>query len=69
MKPMTSRFPKPERTFRILLTLFHAIETVCKVLALLISNLEYYKDTRSQEVRMFLAGGQIGYAKETKSST
>lgn len=47
MKPMASRFPKPERTFRILLTLFHSIETVCKVVALLISNLEYSKDTRS----------------------
>jgi hypothetical protein len=46
MKPMAARSPKPERTFRILFTVLHAIETVCKVGALLSSYLEYSKETR-----------------------
>lgn len=46
MKPMVTGSPKPERTFRILFTLLHSIETVCKVGALLSSYLEYSKEAR-----------------------
>lgn len=43
MKPMPSRSPKPERTFWVLFTLLHAVETVSKIVSLLSSHLEYTK--------------------------